>query len=111
MGLSIQEFFRLVLPPAGWFYVVALGGAVRKGKHKGYKTLDSNEAVGWAMGEWQRSQLSVYFTPCTWTQQYVQNEDGKNKNCRKHPELVHRLRCLWLDIDSLEDVVAAGSFA
>jgi len=102
MGLSVQEFFRLVLPPAGWFYVVALGGAVRKGKHKGYKTLDSNEAVGWAMGEWQRSQLSVYFTPCTWTQQYVQNEDGKNKNCRKHPELVHRLRCLWLDIDSLK---------
>jgi len=101
VGHSIEDFFRLVLPPSGWFYVAAITGGTRRARHKAYMTLDAVEAQSWALAEYQqRNKLNAYFTPCTWTQQYVANEDGKNKNCRKHPELVHRLRALWLDIDS-----------
>lgn len=95
---EVAEFFRRILPASGWFYTVAIlpeGGA----KHRAYKTAEAVRGVDWALSNWNK-QYNVYFTPCTWSQPYVQNDKGKNKNCRKRDDLVHRLRCFWLDIDS-----------
>lgn len=100
--MDIQEFFNAVLPTSGWFYVVRIdaNGDVR---HKGYLASDASTAYEWAIHEWQRKKYNVYFTPCTWTQQYVTNEKGQNKNCRKHRDLTHKLKSFWLDIDSKKD--------
>lgn len=101
---ALQEFFRAVLPATGWFYVAAVVPNAPAGtsncKHKAFSTSDFMDAHKWAVNIWQHKGLSVYFTPCTWTQDYVLNQSGKNKNCRKRADLVHRVRAFWLDIDS-----------
>lgn len=95
---TLQEFFEAVLPTTGWFYAAAVKD--QGAKHKAYPTADALKAHAWCLNRWQTAGLNVYFTPCTWVQDYTVNDEGKNKNCRKHPELVHRLKSLWLDVDS-----------
>ena len=96
---GVDEFFKAVLPGDGWFYVAAVVDA-RKCKHNGFLTSKATEAARWAASRWQtQNKHNTYFTPCTWTQQYTQNAEGKNKNCRKHKDLVYRIKSFWLDLD------------
>lgn len=99
-----SQFLQAVLPPNdGWFYVVRIEEPATNPhpRHFACKVATPGRS-SWVTTK-HNDTHGIFFTPFTFTTDYIKNDSGEPRNARKSDE--HKLTCqaFWLDLDIGDD--------
>lgn len=97
------DFFKAVLPPEGWYYLVLINRTTKRVTHKAYNSLDE---LARSVRELDRSKdFNLYHACSSYKAEFVEI-DGVKKT--RNPANWARAKALWIDVDCGKDKASKG---
>lgn len=101
--MEALDFFKTILPPDGWYYLVLIHRVTKRVTHRPYENLEdlANAAVELDRGE----DFNLYYACASYQNEYIEI-DGKRK--MRNPANYGKAKSLWIDLDCGEDKAIKG---
>lgn len=96
--METLDFFKTVLPPEGWYYLVLINRVTKRVTHKAYNNL---EALAHAAEQLDSDEdCNLYHACASYRNEYIEI-DGKRK--MRNPANYLNAKSLWVDLDCGKD--------